>query len=405
MGVQGATLRINPGGMLTPAEVVGRDSFVADTWQALGRQSVLLTAERRMGKTSVLLKLEAEPRPGACVIKRTLQGIRSPEEFVRKLIADVEKTNPGLLKRSIGTRLAEAGIKKIGSSPLSVEFSPAAERSWKDVVDEVLVALDQDVDDLVVLLWDELPQMIADIRDEHDALVAREMLDVLRAARESRSGIRMVLSGSLGIHHVVAELRAKGGMWVPTHDMRAVDLPPLREDDAVYLGRELLRNEGIACEDLDAVAGEMALEADCIPYYIHQTALQLQNLQQREGRATTIDAATVHEVVEGAIHDSLDPWELGHYVARTPIYYGTEAELVNTILDVLARAPGPIGVEAIHQRLAALGPPPSPGRLRELLELLCKDYYLRSQSVRSQSGYCFLRGLVRRAWLAKRPSA
>src|SRR3978361_2185607 len=96
-------LRINPGGALTPAEVVGRDAFVAAIWEALERQSVLLTAERRMGKTSVLLKLEAQPPAHVCVIKRTLQGIRSPDEFVRKFVADVEKAAPGLLKKSFGS--------------------------------------------------------------------------------------------------------------------------------------------------------------------------------------------------------------------------------------------------------------------------------------------------------------
>src|ERR1044071_5100188 len=114
-------LRINPGGTLTPAEIVGRDAFIESIWEALERQSVLLTAERRMGKTSVLLKLEVEPPAGTCVIKRTLQGGRSPDEFVRKLIADVEKAIPGLVKRSLGDRLARAGVKSIGSSPLSVE--------------------------------------------------------------------------------------------------------------------------------------------------------------------------------------------------------------------------------------------------------------------------------------------
>ena len=77
------------------------------------------------------MKLEAESPPGTCGIKRTLQGIRSPDEFVKFFVADVEQAVPGGLKKALGARLAEAGIKKIGSSPISVEFKPSEERSWK----------------------------------------------------------------------------------------------------------------------------------------------------------------------------------------------------------------------------------------------------------------------------------
>jgi hypothetical protein len=388
-------LRINPGGALTPAEVIGRDAFVASIWEALESQSVLLTAERRMGKTSVLLKLQAEPALGTCVIKRTLQGIRSPNEFVQRFLADVESACPGLLKRSLGDRLSQAGIKRIGSSPISVEFAPTSDKSWKDLIAETFAALDRDVDELVVFLWDELPQMIADIRDEHDANTAREMLDVLRAVRESHRGVRMVLSGSLGIHHVVDELRMQGGMWVPTHDMRSVDLPPLMESDATYLSGELLRNHGIECDDAPAVARAIALEVDCIPYYVHQTALQL-DIRRRAG-GSAVDVATAMNVVAEAIKDPLDPWELGHYVARTPIYYGTDAELVNHVLDAVARSPDPMEIDALEGALAAFGPPPSRQQLRETLELLCKDYYLDPDP-----GYSFLRSLVRRTWLQRR---
>jgi hypothetical protein len=398
MGGSNTLLRINPGGTLTPAEVVGRDLFVGAAWEAIGRQSLLITAERRMGKTSVLLKLEAEPPPRTLVVRRSLQGITSPDEFLRMLVADVEKANPGLLKKSLGTRLAQAGIKSIGSSPLSVEFAPASERSWKDIASEAFAALDGEVDETVVFLWDELPQMIADIRDHHGHLIAREMLDVLRAARESHPTLRMVLSGSLGIHHVVADLRSQGGMWVPTHDMRSVDLPALDERDARYLAQALLRNEGIACDDLDEVAATIAAEVDRIPYYVHQTALHLLNAQ-RTGNCDTADVAAVQRIVEEAITDPLDPWELGHYVARTPVYYGDDAEVVNRILDIVALAPEPLAAAAIHDQLAAFGPPPSSERLHELLDLLCKDYYLRPQP-----GYAFLRSVVRRAWIAKRPS-
>jgi hypothetical protein len=393
---QAAPLRVNPGGSLTPSEVVGRDDFIASMWRTLERQSVLLTAERRMGKTSVMRKMLAEPASGTYAIKRSLQGITSPEEFVRGLIADTEKMLPGLLKRSLGTRLKKAGVKRIGVSSLSVEFEPSSDQSWKDVAGETLAVMDRDADMSIVLLWDELPHMVANIRDNQGPLVARELLDLLRASRETHPTVRMVLSGSLGLHHVVDGLRSQGGMWVPTHDMLGMDLPPLSESDASYLAGELLRNERVECDDLDRVSDTIALEVDCAPYYVHHTVHQLQG-RQRTGRCGTVDADLVREVVEETLKDPLDPWQLQHYIDRIGSYYGADAGVVKALLDVVASAPDPPTLETIHGRIGAHLEPPSLERLRDLLVLVCKDHYLGSGP-----SYTFRLDLVKRAWLARR---
>jgi hypothetical protein len=394
---QETALRANPGGNLMPWEVVGRDDFIATLWHTLERQSVLLTSERRMGKTSVMLKMDAEPNLGFCPIKRSLQGITSPQEFAREFIADVERAVPGLLTRSLWKRLRASGLTKVGTAPFSIEFEPAQDQSWKLVVDETLAALDE-VDDTVVIFWDELPHMIADIRDSEGPQVAREVLDLLRVNRERRAGVRMVLSGSLGIHHVVAQLRAKGGMWVPTHDMLGIDVPPLLEADAVYLAGELLRNESVECGDRDAVAQTIAGEVDNVPYYIHHTVHLLRSRRRTNG--SPVDTGTVEEMVKDAIENPLDPWELKHYLDRIPVYYGERADLARAILDRVATSCEPLGFDALHRGIGALLEPPPAEETRALLDLLCKDYYLTSKG----GGYRFLRHLVQRAWIARRPA-
>lgn len=391
------TLRVNPGGGLTPAQVVGRDDFITEIWRVLERQSVLLTAERRMGKTSVLRKMLAEPRPGACPIKRSLQGIRSPDEFVRNLIADTEAALPGVLKRSLGNRLRKAGLRSFGVSPVSVEFDPPTERSWKDVVSETFGALDSGVDATVVLLWDELPHMVANIRDREGPDVAREMLDLMRALRETHGQVRMVFSGSLGLHHVVHGLEAEDAMWVPTHDMLTMDLPPLRSDDASYLAGQLLRNEGVECDDVDRVAATIAGQVDSAPYYVHHTVDQLLK-RQRTGRCATIASDLVHVVVSEALSDPLDPWQLQHYVDRIGVYYGEDEHVVKALLDIVAMAPDPPTAVAVHEQIGAMLEPPSIERIREMLDLLCKDYYLGAGPT-----YAFRLELLRRTWLARRP--
>jgi hypothetical protein len=344
-----------------------------------------------MGKTSILRKMVSEAPPLICPIERSLQGVSAPQEFARGLIADVEANVPGLLGRQTLKRLRKAGVKKIGAKSVEVEFFPVSDEAWKDVVVETFRALDSGVDETVVLLWDELPGMIGAIERNCDATAARDVLDILRFLRETYPGVRMVLSGSIGLHHVVGELRTKGGMWAPTHDLEIVDLPVLDGVDAEYLARELLRNEKLSFEE-DAV-GTIATSVDSVPFYIHHAVNEIRKLDLT---VAPVDADKAREVIEGAVANPSDPWQLRHYVDRIPAYYPQQQALAFQVLDAIAETEGPVAHAEIDARLAARGKPPPDDRLHELLELLCKDHYL-------EAGYQFRLELVRKAWLARRP--
>lgn len=387
-------LRVNPGGILAPDQVVGRDAFIASIWRRLEQQSVLLTSERRMGKTSVMRKMTEEPPLQTCSIKRSLQGINTPEEFARALVADVELNAPDVLDRPFLKRLRKAGVKKVGAKTVEVEFEPVTEEAWKDVVVETFGTIDSGIDERVLFFWDELPHMVSAIDGKRDAGTARDVLDVLRYVRETYPSIRMVLSGSLGIHHVVDELRLQGGSWAPTNDVAMVDVPPLESDDATYLSRELLRNEEIECEDEDALAQTIAVEVDRVPYYIHHAIAQLQ-VRQEAGDGAVKEQA-VREIVAETLVDPADPWQLKHYVDRVPVYYPHETELAYAVLDIVAEVEGGRSQSEIEALLAARMEPPKADRLHAMLELLCKDHYL-------ELGYRFRLELVRRAWQARRP--
>jgi hypothetical protein len=389
-------LRVNAGGNLAPDEVVGRDIEIARMWQTLARQSVLLTAERRMGKTSVLHRMLAEPPTGFVVLNRNLQSVNTPDEFVRALVADAERAVPGLFKRSLAKRLADAGVSKVGVSAVSLELAKDGPGDWKTVAETTLATLAESTSDRVIFLWDELPHMLANIRDEIGPQSARQVLDLLRAGRETYGTLGMVFSGSIGLHHVVGGLREEGGMWAPVHDMIVVDLPPLRTGDAEYLAGELLTNEQIACDDVAVVSTKVAEELDSVPFYIHHLMLQLRDRQQA-GSCGTVDRIRVSAIVEEMLADPLDPWQLGHYVDRVRSYYKSEADVVYALLDAVALAPSPLDVASLQAALAAHQAPPDTNELNRLLELLCKDHYLVSRP-----GFRFKLSLVRRAWIARR---
>ncbi len=385
-------LRVNPGGRLDQSQVVGRDALIESIWGRLEQQSVLLTSERRMGKTCVMRKMREEPPLRTCPVQRSLQGINKPEEFARALVADIEANASGVLAKPFLKRLRKAGVKRVGAKSVEVEFEPATDEAWKDVVVETFETIDSGVDERLVFLWDELPHMVEAIEGRRDAGTARDVLDVLRHVRETYPSVRMVLSGSLGIHHVVDRLRLEGGSWAPTNDVTLIDVPPLDGLDATYLAGELLHNESIECEgDEGELAGAIASQVDCVPYYIHHVVDQL---RQRGGSPASESAVT--EVVEGVLTDPDDPLQLRHYVDRVPVYYPREVELAYAVLDVVSNRPEGHSQAEIANLLAAQMEPPDAERLHDLLELLCKDHYL-------EPGYRFRLELVRRAWRAKRP--
>ena len=50
-------MKANPGGLVAPQDVIGRDKLIAKIWMRLEQQSLILSAERRMGKTTIIKKM------------------------------------------------------------------------------------------------------------------------------------------------------------------------------------------------------------------------------------------------------------------------------------------------------------------------------------------------------------
>jgi uncharacterized protein len=83
-------MRTNPGGQLSPQNIVGRDEEITVIGESLDSQSVYIHAERRVGKTSILTKLHLEPRPGWAPIKRDLENLHTAEEFACAVYKDID---------------------------------------------------------------------------------------------------------------------------------------------------------------------------------------------------------------------------------------------------------------------------------------------------------------------------
>ena len=363
----------NPGGILAPDEVVGRDKLVAQLWKILNKQSLYITAERRMGKTSIVRDKMGRIAPdGWKLIYLDVSKAVSPLQFVEALLnksrthLEADKKAKflcyGLLNKLSGmTITAGAGIKL--PDALGIHWKTLLETLARDIAE---------LDVRIVLAFDELPLMLDAIKrrqgDVDGEALIMELLDVLRALREE-TNLRMIYTGSLGLHHVLTILREQGYQNDPTNDMRPVDLEPLTQEDATELALRLLQGEGVVCGDVNEVADYLARATDGIAFYIQHLVA---DIGLREAQGTM---GEVEQCLTKRLTDPLDPWRLNYYDDRIDTHYPANYRpIARAVLDQLAMGQ-PKTLEELTEGVDPAKIERNTETVRKVLGLLGLDHY------------------------------
>ena len=225
--------------------------------------------------------------------------------------------------------------------------------------------------------------MLQKIIKNHGNDVVIDLLDTLRSIRQTYPNIRMIYTGSIGLHHVTSTLKGEGYNNSPINDMRVLDVPTLASDDAQVLAQALLKGEQLSSaltpDNQQTAAQCIAKQTDNVPYYIHHVVSQL----SQQGIA--VDENAVKQTISDAMADSHDPWQLEHYLKRLTSYYGEDAPIAQAILDILATSDGQ-SLMQIQQQLQLI--PKLRGKsataihegdiapVRDLVKALQRDHYL-----------------------------
>lgn len=385
-------MKPNPGGILQLNDIVGRETIVAYLQSALDQQSILLVAERRTGKTHVLEKFKATAPAGWVVIKRDIGAIRSAHEFVQYVMADLyphleAKTNFRHWLQGLGEQLGGAQIGP-------VKLPNFAAKQWKQILGDAIAHLQENGSiDRLVFLWDELPWML-EIIARNNPQEAMELLDVLRSLRQQHaSKLRMVFTGSLGLHHIVRRLKAQGYNNTPVNDMLAVEVTPLALADASSLVQRLLSDNGLSVTTA-SVYEETARTLDCIPFYIHHVVSAL--LKNPASKIQPLDMSALHAVIDHGIHSSDNPWDLQHYEERTQDYYQSQRTESLALLDAVASCAHTLPLSDAIRRAKAASPMVDQQQWIELSRLLERDHYFTRNAAGEVS---FKFTVVRRWWV------
>jgi hypothetical protein len=387
--------------------IVGRDVLARQAWQMLAEKSIVLTAERRMGKTYLLYKLQGEAAvqqlnwvQGWLCLYQDLSGCSSPLEFVQSVFDTAQELLGLRRKAAEETRRFLSRFQELKVGPIQLPKSAIPE--WKGILRSIFADLSKQLsEDRVVFLWDEFPVMLDKIiEQEGGERIAGEILNVLHTLRAEYPRVRMILTGSVGLHHILNKLRQSGFNNPVNNDMDVLSVAPFEPDIAIDFARSQLESKAITCQDSIATATIIAQEVDNIPFYINGLVNRFRYHPQ--DRPLTIDIDIIRQEVRALLVDADNTWHMAHYLDRIKNYYGDiDSELVRLILDIIAAEEQPIATKDIIKLIQNSNQlPVLEQTIRDLLKLLEQDHYLTKDSIDLK--YRFRYSLIRRYWQCQR---
>jgi hypothetical protein len=381
----------NPGGVVDPADLVGRDDVLARLYRAVDSGGAKVLGDRRMGKTSMLgvaqlalqrvghpvVRVSAETSDPAVFGRHLLQQMRD-EHVLRHAIPHWE----GELGGEVGVNVGIASLKLTGKAS-TAGGGPAELDLFRACAEAARRAGPY----RIVFIFDEITALARGLA-AGDAGRAEEFFHMMRVPRQEIGNVSVVLAGSIGLHHVLRDMAV-------VNDIAAVPVGPLALTDAIYLARCLLRGADIAPERELAVARVVVEQCAGVPFYIHKLVERLDQHGQREP-----DAYNIQELVTRILEDDADEWEMRHYDTRLDDYYGSDAALARRIVDAYATSANGLTISQLEDQLAVVELPDRPSRddLLGMLYRLEADHYL----TRSGNVDHIATPLLRRAWCIMR---
>lgn len=375
-----------------PPHIVGRDAFIAMVWSMLARFSLYMNDLRRIGKTRIIRKMHAEVPKGWLAAFSDLEGTHTAEEFAALVYKDSAEVLKGRQKvlRKMSDLLGKAAGTRVGIITLpDGQVAP-----WKDVLrttfDDMVDALSELPDTRMVFFWDEVPFMLENIAKRQGKDAAMQVLDLLRELSQRHDSIRLLLTGSIGIHHVLLSLWGEGYKGSPLNHMKLIQPGPLEPEHAAPFAKSEILRRGLHCGELDACAVSLSDLVSHVPFYI-------ENLATRLPLGVSLTPALIEAELEAELRSDTSDWDLDYYRRRVRAVFPQREKLVLAILDVLA-VNSPLSFDEVRMQVSARMEIDEED-LREHLKLLCMDHYL----VRDESNaYRFYLPLIRRWWKINR---
>ncbi|MBO3725030.1 hypothetical protein J5X07_08320 [Actinomyces bowdenii] len=359
-------IRPQPGNLLDPQFFVGRRQTTDHALRSLhGGKNLLLCDPRRMGKT-FWLHYFAESQDGFESYLIDYEGVDTARGFIERTIEGLGKRAdlPERVRKMIATLVGNIDSINLGwvtIKPSMREMPP------QDLLRMILGSLEGTGSGKTpIILMDEVPLAIKNIASKEDGDSARALLQTMRYLRQNLRGVRWIVTGSIGFHHVLRTVGATSG---DVNDLHPLTLGPLEWQEAEELAQRLLlgvRIGGTAQARLDPapeVAAELVRLTDGIPFLMHQVMSLVD-----QAHVARLDAAGMRACWERSIDDPDQHQVFAHFLERLDVYYDPSSlKLARRLLnDCLSPDREPKPVKDLCPDKAS----------QDVLDALINDHYL-----------------------------
>ena len=311
-----------------PSDLWFRDPYIDQVWETLRRQHVLISAPRRTGKTSVMNHLARNPREGYLVVYQNVQDLSHPAQLFQTILENFfeqsqDLTNQlaqsgfGMLKRAIEIVRNSVDSVSAGGFKIALRNSdPYWEKHWKEHGDSLLAAIRKSQRP-VLLIIDELPDLILEMRDRDETLV-RDFLAWFRVQRQnpvpSQDPVRWLIGGSVNLTSTLDEL----GEVAAINDIAIETLPVLTDDQVIEFVRRMLEGREVPYEP-DAPWTALKRLGRPIPLFLQLATQDIVRSWRNNPR--TITAKDVDAVFDALISSQAAQDKLQHYHSRIKLHY------------------------------------------------------------------------------------
>jgi len=382
------------GGKVAIEDIVGRDEFVSAMWNDLEHTSIVVNEIRRFSKTSILRLMESNPPKDWICARTSVQAMRTKSSLI-ELTLEVLLNHAGVKERvknkirSFGQMPEDAKVKAAGIEfTLQPDFKKNAFSVFRSLLKDVNRQL-AEANQKLVIIWDELPDAIGNIKKEEGDNAAEDIMSLFRALREDEesSNIRWILTGSVGFHHVLKGQRRL------INDMVTVGVPPLSYEWTCWLAEGLLL--GIKIENADVqpiskISGGIPFILEMLIKHIRDDKLKNVPSSENEARELLIKAACSPEYGVN--------W--APLLERIDNYYDKKKmPIVKEILDTIGLSP--MNANTLCNSIKKnLGKGISDEDVEYLTNLLIDDHYIQFDP--NTREYSWLYEPLKTIWLARR---
>lgn len=309
-----------------------RNNLIDKAWDYIeSGNHILVTAPRRVGKTSLMYYLMDNPKENFSFIFLDTESINNENEFFRRIVNKVLKTDFVKNSQKILTFLEThlPTINKIG--PEGVEFGVSDEHNYLEMLKKIFKSTSSSDCKLIIIL-DEYPETLENIIQDEGESAGKHFLHSNRELRmdiDVNTNVQFIYTGSIGLENIVSTLN----IMKTINDLSRLNVHPFKEEEGKQLISLLLFN--VKFDLSEKLINYIFQKIEwLIPFYIQLIIQELKHIHRDEN----LDEITV-DIIDRAFNEMLEQrqhFEHWHTRLRSSLKgnkYNFAKNLLNIISD------------------------------------------------------------------------